>query len=379
MPTSLAKPLRIGPLTLGNNLLLAPIAGYCDVSFRLVARSCGDVGLAVTDLLSAEGVLRQTVHTVRLLQSDERDRPLSMQLYGANIERLCEAARWAEDHGADVVDINMGCPVDKVTKKDGGSKLLCDPPFALELAERVRRSLRRVPLTVKMRLGWDDSCIVAPWLAARMEEVGVAMVTVHGRTTEMKFSGQARLDGIAEVVSAVKSIPVIGNGDVRTPEDAARMIRVTGCAGVMIGRAALSRPWIFRDTRSYLATGTVPPEPTLDEKLDLVVAHFDQLLRFRGERSAVTEMRKRISWYGKSMAPCRWLKERVRLMNDAAEFREIVAHFRDWRHRRDQRLSSRPGNRRFPLCDDGQSLYSRRPSRTAPSAPNAEVLDQIRT
>jgi nifR3 family TIM-barrel protein len=335
---SLAKPLRIGPLTLANNLLLAPIAGYCDVSFRLVARSCGDVGLAVTDLLSAEGVLRQTAHTVRLLQTDERDRPLSMQLYGSNIERLCDAARWAEDHGADVVDINMGCPVDKVTKKDGGSKLLCDPPFALKLAEAVRKSLRRVPLTVKMRLGWDDSCIVAPALAAAMEDVGVAMVTVHGRTTEMKFSGQARLDGIAEVVSAVKSMPVIGNGDVRTPADAERMLRVTGCAGVMIGRAALSRPWIFRDVWSHFTTGTVPPEPTIDEKLDLVVAHFEQMLRFRGERSAITEMRKRISWYGKSMAPCRWLKERVRLMNDAAEFREIVARFRDWRHRRDERL-----------------------------------------
>src|SRR3712207_2576818 len=134
-----------------------------------------------------------------------------MQLYGGDVERLCEAARWAEDRGADVIDINMGCPVDKITKRDGGSKLLCDPDNTLRMVDRVVKVLRRAPLTAKLRLGWDDTCIVAPYLAARLERAGVKLVTVHGRTTEMRFSGQARLDGIAEVVGAVKSIPVIGN------------------------------------------------------------------------------------------------------------------------------------------------------------------------
>ena len=153
-----------------------------------------------------------------------------MQLYGGDVDRLCEAARWAEDRGAHVVDINMGCPVDKITKRDGGSKLLCDPDRTLRMVERVKASLRHVPLTCKLRLGWDDTCIVAPYLAARLEDAGVSLVTIHGRTTEMRFSGEARLDGIAEVVAAVKRIPVIGNGDVRTPQDAKRMIDVHAAA-----------------------------------------------------------------------------------------------------------------------------------------------------
>jgi nifR3 family TIM-barrel protein len=327
------RPLTIGGVRLATNLLLAPIAGYCDVSFRVVARSCGCVGLAVTDLLSPEGILRGTKHTQSLIATNERDKPLSMQLYGANIERLCEAARWAEDYGADVVDINMGCPVDKVTKKDGGSKLLCDPGNAVRLAEAVKKSLRNVPLTVKVRLGWDDTCIVAPWLAARFEEVGVSMVTVHGRTTAMKFTGNARLDGIAEVVAAAKTIPVIGNGDVKTPEDARRMIEHTKCAGVMIGRGALSTPWIFRDTWSYLTTGVIPPQPTIAEKVQLVVDHFNGLLAYRGEKAAVMEMRKRISWYGKRMAPCKPFKQAVCNMKGPAEFYDAVERFIEWRRR----------------------------------------------
>src|SRR5688500_10285934 len=241
----MSQPLQIGPVRLPTNLLLAPIAGYCDVSFRLVARSCGGVGLVCTDLLCPDGVLGENKRSMELAATCPEDWPLAMQLYGGDVQKLCDAAVWAEDHGAFVVDINMGCPVDKVTKRDGGSKLLCNPDNTLRMVERIASVLRRAPLTAKLRLGWDDSSIVAPYLAARLEGAGVKLVTVHGRTTEMRFSGQARLDGIAQVVAAVKSIPVIGNGDVKTPQDAERMIRVTGCAGVMIGRGALSAPWVF--------------------------------------------------------------------------------------------------------------------------------------
>src|ERR1700733_83444 len=187
--------LKIGALQLQSNLLLAPIAGHCDLSFRLIARSFGGVGLACTDLLCPEGVLRENYRSMILAMTCAEDSPLCMQLYGANVDRLCEAARWAEDRGAHVIDINMGCPVDKVTKRDGGSKLLCDPDNTLRMVEKILKAIRRVPLTCKLRLGWDDSCIVAPQLAARLEEVGVAVVTIHGRTHEMHFSGQARLDG----------------------------------------------------------------------------------------------------------------------------------------------------------------------------------------
>src|SRR5438477_1750197 len=209
MPPPKVTPVQIGSLKLATNLLLAPIAGYCDLAFRLVARSCGGVGLACTDLLCPEGVLRENKRSMELAMTCKADSPLAMQLYGADETRLCEAARWAEDHGADVVDINMGCPVDKITKKAGGSKLLCDPDRTLRMVDKIKASLRRVPLTAKLRLGWDDSCIVAPQMAARLENAGVSLITIHGRTTQMKFTGEARLDGIAEVVAAVKRIPVI--------------------------------------------------------------------------------------------------------------------------------------------------------------------------
>src|SRR5688500_12511736 len=257
------QPPQVGHVRLATNLLLAPIAGYCDVAFRLVARSCGGVGLACTDLICPEGALRETAKTLQLAQTTEADSPLCMQLYGGDVDRLCEAARWAEDRGAHVVDINMGCPVDKVTKTDGGSKLLCDPDRTVRMVERLRAVVTQVPLTAKMRLGWDDTCIVAPTLARRLEEAGIDLVTIHGRTTAMKFSGHARLDGIAEVVAAVRKIPVIGNGDVRTPADVKHMIDYTKCRGVMIARGALSMPWIFRDAWSLLTSGVVPPPPTI--------------------------------------------------------------------------------------------------------------------
>lgn len=329
-------PLQIAHVPLATNLLLAPIAGYCDLSFRLVARSCGSLGLACTDLLCPEGVLRETAKSMHLAATTEEDKPLAMQLYGSDVERLCEAARWAEDHGADIVDINMGCPVDKITKRDGGSKLLCDPDRTLKMVDRVKASLRRAPLTCKLRLGWDDTCIVAPSLAARLENAGVSLVTIHGRTTAMRFSGQARLDGIAEVVAAVKNIPVIGNGDVRTPQDAKRMIEYTKCAGVMIGRGALSQPWIFRDTWSYLTTGTIPEPPTIEQKCRLMRDHFHNLKRYRHERSAVLEFRKRVSWYAKQMNPCRMLRDEVRVINTTEDFESAVSRFLDWRLKYDE-------------------------------------------
>src|ERR1041385_5408703 len=173
-------PLKIGSVQLATNLLLAPIAGYCDLASRLVARSCGGVGMACTDLLCPEGVLRENRKSMELARTCPADSPLCMQLYGGDVELLCEAARWAEDRGAHVIDINMGCPVDKITKRDGGSKLLCDPSKTLKMVERIVRVLRRAPLTCKLRLGWDDSCIVAPMMARQLEAAGGARGTGSG-------------------------------------------------------------------------------------------------------------------------------------------------------------------------------------------------------
>ena len=280
--------------------------------------------MAYTDLLCPEGVIRENKRSMELTATCAEDSPLCMQLYGGNVDLLCEAAMWAEDRGAHVIDINMGCPVDKITKRDGGSKLLCDPDKTLRMVERVKGCLNRVPLTCKLRLGWDDGSIVAPYLARRLEELGVAMVTIHGRTTEMRFSGEARLEGIAAVVAAVKKMPVVGNGDVRGPADAKRMLEVTGCAGVMVGRGALVKPWVLRDIWGYLTMGVASAEPTIGEKCGMMREHFHNLVRFRNERVAVCEFRKRISWYAKTMHPCRGLKDAMRVINSTAGFERAL-------------------------------------------------------
>jgi nifR3 family TIM-barrel protein len=223
-PPRLPLMLRIGPVNLDSPILLAPIAGHTDLAFRLLCRELGGVGLASTDLLNCHSLLRGAPGAMALAKTGPDDQPLCMQLYGNHSDPLPDAARWATDHGAVIVDINMGCPVDKVAKKNGGSLLLCDPDQTARLTERIVRAVEHhtggtVPVTAKIRLGWDDSCIVAPRLARLLETAGIAAITVHGRTTVQYFKGEVRLDGIAEVVAAVDSIPVIGNGDIREPED----------------------------------------------------------------------------------------------------------------------------------------------------------------
>lgn len=312
-------------------LLLAPIAGYCDLAFRQVARSCGGVGMASTDLLCPEGLLRETYKSMQLSRTAAGDWPLSMQLYGGEADKLCEAARWAMDHGATSIDINMGCPVDKITKRDGGSKLLCDPDRTVKMVERVRSVVTDRPLTAKMRLGWDDTCIVAPELARRLEESGIDLVTVHGRTTEMRFSGQARLDGIAEVVAAVKKIPVIGNGDIHCSADARKMLVHTKCNGLMIGRAALGKPWLLAEIWHELTTDTAYVQPTLEAKVDMIRRHFWGQVENRSARAAVVDFRKRISWYAKHLQPCPEFKEEIRLLKGPEEFDEICQRFLVWR------------------------------------------------
>jgi nifR3 family TIM-barrel protein len=358
--------LQIGPVRLRTNLLLAPIAGYCDLAFRMVCREWGGVGLACTDLLSPQGLLRGTATSLDLAKTNDFDRPLCMQLYGSDPEIMAQGARWAVEHGAAVVDINMGCPVDKVTKKDGGSKLLTDLPRAVAIVERVARELERcpldasewarrlgsatlvggtpcpVPLTCKIRLCWHTADYEAgracsPGLARMLADAGVAAVTVHGRTTEDRFSGQVRLEGIARVVEAVEGrIPIIGNGDVRTPCDAERMQRVTGCAGVMIGRGALGAPWIFRRVWDYRRTGVEPEPPTEAEKVETIRRYFELMRRQRDERQALTQINRRISWFARDLArpiadgrleSLKPFKEAVRLARSAEEVHSALDQF----------------------------------------------------
>ena len=339
---SIGKPLRIGAVTLETNLLLAPIANYCDLAFRIVCREQGGVGLACTDLLSPHGLLRGTAQSLDLARTNDLDKPVGMQLYGAETDIMCDGARWAVDHGATVVDINMGCPVDKVTKKNGGSMLLCRPDSTVAMAEAIVRTVERstggrVPVTAKMRLGWDSCRIVAPALARDLEKVGIAAVTVHGRTTEQKFTGTADWSGIARVVESVEKIPVIGNGDVTTPERVVAIMEQTGCAGVMIGRGALSAPWIFRqgwgaqlckaqsskaqssDSDGSSAAGLEfdVSEPSEASKIAVLRRYLDLMVEYRGEHYAMNHIRRRVTWFAKRLPPCKPFKEKVREAPDA--------------------------------------------------------------
>lgn len=331
--------MQIGHVQLATPLLLAPIAGYCDLAFRTICREQGGIGLACTDLLSPQGLLRGTATSLDLARSNDFDKPVGMQLYGSDPQIMADGARWARDHGATIIDINMGCPVDKITKKDGGSKLLCDPDRAVRVLEAVVEAVASgpnpTPVTAKMRLGWFNlpTPPVAEWLAPRLVDAGACAITIHGRTTEQKFSGEVSHVGIQGVVAAIRSkssrrVPIVGNGDVREPEDVLKMMRLTGCDGVMIGRGALSTPWIFRDAWSLLTTGVKPPEPTLDEKIDLVHRYLNLMLEYRGEHYAMVNIRRRISWYAKRLPPCKPLRETIRLAKSPTEVHAALDEFR---------------------------------------------------
>lgn len=337
--------LRIGNVQLQTNLLLAPVAGYFDLAYRLVARSVpgvtcapedaggprdvgggtyGALGLAFTELLCPHSVLKETDKAMWRAATSPDDHPVGMQLYGSEPAILAEAARWAEARGATLIDINMGCPVDKVTKKHGGSKLLCEPDHAVTLAKAVVDAVN-VPVTAKIRLGWDDDCLIADSLPARLCDVGIKMITVHGRTTAMKFKPSVRLEGIAATVAGVKKyfpgLPVIGNGDITTAADAQKMIAVTGCDGVMVARGAMGQPWLFRDIAHRLATGReAPPLPRAD-RAQLVLDHFENLARYRDEGFALRTIKTRISKYSAHLQPWPMLKRSIQPITDANEFR----------------------------------------------------------
>ncbi|MFQ5490647.1 MAG: tRNA dihydrouridine synthase DusB [Phycisphaerae bacterium] len=320
------KPMRIGDFEPSTNLFLCPIARYCDLPFRLVVRSIGGVGLACTDLLSPHGLLKQNRQSRYLSATCPEDQPLCMQLYGSDPAIMAEGARWAEAHGARVIDINMGCPADKVVKKDGGVALMRQPGLAVSIARAIVRAVR-VPVTAKMRLGVDKAALNAPDLARRLAGVGIKAITVHGRTGCQRFSGQVDPQGIARVVRAVGDIPVIGNGDIESPEDAKARLDCTGCAGVMIGRRALSDPWIFRDTHAYLTSGRIPPPPTLAQRIEVVLQHFDNLRRYRGDGRAVIDMRSRISWYARMLPRTKALKRKMNGMKSPGEFYDYIGQY----------------------------------------------------
>ena len=303
------KKLKIGPVETKNNVVLAPMAGVCNPAFRLIAKEFG-VGLVCAEMVSDKAILHGNERTRKMLYVDEREKPLSLQIFGGDKESLVEAAKIVDRQtNADIIDINMGCPAPKVVKCDAGARWLLDPKKIEELVAAVVDAVEK-PVTVKMRIGWDENHIYAVENALAVQRGGGKAVAVHGRTRKQMYTGKANWDIIRQVKEAV-DIPVIGNGDVFTPEDAKRMLEQTGCDGVMIGRGALGNPWMLHRTVHYLETGELLPEPTPREKVEIALLHMDRLIALRGEEVAVREMRKHASWYLKGLRGAARVKERV--------------------------------------------------------------------
>jgi tRNA-dihydrouridine synthase B len=322
--------MHIGRLALASNLFLSPLAGYTNLPFRLVVREMGGLGLATTDLVNARSLLERRDKALKLIETRPADSPLAVQLFGAKPEEMRDAAAYLESQGIASIDINMGCPVRKVCRVGGGSAMMTE----LEKTARLVRGMVeavKVPITAKMRLGWDDDNITAPDLARALEDAGVAAVFVHGRTREQGFSGVVNLDGIRRVSEAVKSIPVVGNGDVTTPEGAKVMIERTGCAGVSVGRGAFYNPWIFQHIRRYLETGESPPEPSFPERVRVMTRHLDLMIEIFGEEHGCRMFRKVAPWHSKRFGPANEFNKLAVQIRSKAEFLQTLEHYLCWR------------------------------------------------
>ena len=323
-------PMQLGPLTLSSNLFLSPLAGYTNLPFRLVLREVGGVGLCTTDLVNARSLLEKRDKALKLIETRPADSPLAVQLFGSVREEMRDATAFLESVGVASVDINMGCPVKKVCKVGGGSAMMTELDKTAALVRGMVNAVK-IPVTAKMRLGWDDDNLTAPDLARALEDAGVAAIFVHGRTREQGFGGTVNLAGIRNVVEAVKTIPVIGNGDIITPQAAQKMFDETGCAGVSIGRGAFYNPWIFQHSNHFLTTGELSPEPTFAERVRVMCRHLDLMVEIFGEELGCRMFRKVAPWYAKRFGPANEFNKRVVKVSTRAEFQSVLENYQRWR------------------------------------------------
>ncbi len=316
--------LQIGNITLKNRVVLAPMAGVTDLPFRLLIKEQG-CGLVCSEMVSAQALVYGNRRTFKLLTTDPRERPVSIQLFGSDPETMARAAQILAEYPLDIIDLNMGCPAPKVVKNGEGAALLTDPARAARLVQAVTAAVS-CPVTVKMRTGWAPGEEIAPQLAVLCAEAKAAALTVHARYREQFYSGHADWSVIKGVKAAV-SIPVIGNGDLFSVADALRMQEETGCDGVMLGRGVLGNPWLVRETVAALAGQPLPPPPTIEERFTLIRRHFNAQLRFRGEMQGVKEMRKHLIWYLKGFPGAARARQRLNTAPTQQAVLEILEEY----------------------------------------------------
>lgn len=315
------KKLKIGNVELDNPYILAPMAGVTDLPFRLLCKEQG-AGLLCMEMVSAKAIQYNNKNTKALLEIHPEELPVSLQLFGSEPDTISEIAKRIEELPFAVLDINMGCPVPKIVRNGEGSALMKNPKLVYEIVSKTVRAIQK-PVTVKIRKGFDDTCINAVEIAKIIEEAGASAVAVHGRTREQYYSGKADWDIIRQVKEAV-SIPVIGNGDVVSGESAIAMMQQTGCDGVMIGRGAQGNPWIFSELLEYEKTGKIPPRPGKEEMNQMILKHARLQLQYKGEYLGIREMRKHVSWYTTGLPNSAKLRAKINAVESFQELEELL-------------------------------------------------------
>ncbi|HHY47939.1 MAG TPA: tRNA dihydrouridine synthase DusB [Firmicutes bacterium] len=316
--------MMIGDVSIKGPLVLAPMAGVTDSAFRRIAKEMG-ADLVYTEMISDKALVFGNKKTVEMIRLRPEERPVSCQIFGSDPEFMARAAKLAEDAGADLIDINMGCPTPKIVRNGEGAALMRNPGLAGRIVGAVASATTR-PVTVKIRKGWDSNSVNAVEIARVAVSEGAKAIAVHGRTRDQLYSGRADWGIIARVKEAV-AVPVIGNGDVRSPEDVKRMLDETGCDAVMIGRGALGNPWIFLQARKFLEDGSLIPPPTLEERLGVMLRHFDMAIQDKGERIAVLQMRKHLAWYLHGLRDSARVREAINSLDEPDSIRAVITNY----------------------------------------------------